>query len=93
VDPLIKGRQRERAVHPVPRREKRGPFLWEHAPVRESCLNCHSPHGSNHEKLLTTALPMLCQECHSPIDYPNYGTRPVLLTAQNLPGGPAPTTG
>ena len=27
--------------------EKRGPFLWEHAPVRESCLNCHTPHGSN----------------------------------------------
>jgi DmsE family decaheme c-type cytochrome len=27
--------------------EKRGPFLWEHAPVRENCLNCHDPHGSN----------------------------------------------
>ena len=25
--------------------EKRGPFLWEHAPVRENCLNCHDPHG------------------------------------------------
>ena len=34
--------------------EKRGPFLWEHAPVRENCLNCHNPHGSNHEYLLTT---------------------------------------
>ena len=21
--------------------EKRGPMLWEHAPVRENCLNCH----------------------------------------------------
>ena len=68
--------------------EKRGPFLWEHAPVRESCLNCHRPHGSNHEKLLTTAQPMLCQECHSPIDYPNYGHPAGLLTSQNLAGQP-----
>jgi DmsE family decaheme c-type cytochrome len=26
--------------------EKRGPFLFEHAPVRENCLNCHEAHGS-----------------------------------------------
>jgi DmsE family decaheme c-type cytochrome len=45
--------------------EKRGPFLWEHAPVRESCLNCHRPHGSNHEALLVSSLPFLCQECHA----------------------------
>jgi DmsE family decaheme c-type cytochrome len=44
--------------------EKRGPFLWEHAPVRESCLNCHDPHGSNHEKLLVSKMPFLCQRCH-----------------------------
>jgi DmsE family decaheme c-type cytochrome len=25
--------------------DKRGPFLWEHAPVTENCLNCHDPHG------------------------------------------------
>src|SRR6267142_4245077 len=24
--------------------EKRGPFLWDHPPVREDCRNCHSPH-------------------------------------------------
>jgi len=34
--------------------EKRGPFLFEHAPVRESCLNCHTPHGSNQATLLVT---------------------------------------
>jgi DmsE family decaheme c-type cytochrome len=45
--------------------EKRGPFLWEHAPVRENCLNCHNPHGSNQDKLLATPRPMLCQQCHS----------------------------
>ena len=26
--------------------EKRGPFLWEHPPVREDCSICHEPHGS-----------------------------------------------
>ena len=44
--------------------EKRGPFLWEHGPVRENCLNCHNPHGSNHEKLLLAKQPYLCQRCH-----------------------------
>ena len=45
--------------------EKRGPMLWEHAPVRERCTHCHLPHGSNHDKLLTAARPYLCQQCHS----------------------------
>lgn len=44
--------------------EKRGPFLWVHAPVQESCANCHDPHGSNHEKMLKLATPRLCQQCH-----------------------------
>jgi DmsE family decaheme c-type cytochrome len=44
--------------------EKRGPFLWEHAPVRENCMLCHDPHGSNHEKLLAAKQPYLCQRCH-----------------------------
>jgi DmsE family decaheme c-type cytochrome len=44
--------------------EKRGPFLWEHAPVQENCLSCHDPHGSNHEKLLAARQPYLCQRCH-----------------------------
>ena len=26
--------------------EKRGPFLFEHEPVRENCDNCHDPHGT-----------------------------------------------
>jgi DmsE family decaheme c-type cytochrome len=44
--------------------EKRGPHLWEHAPVRENCAACHDPHGSNHEKLLVAKQPYLCQRCH-----------------------------
>lgn len=45
--------------------EKRGPMLWEHAPVRENCLNCHEAHGSNHESLLKVQRPRLCAECHA----------------------------
>jgi DmsE family decaheme c-type cytochrome len=50
--------------------EKRGPFLWEHPPVRENCLNCHQPHGSNHEKLLAQNRPWLCQQCHLDTRHP-----------------------
>lgn len=53
--------------------EKRGPFLWEHAPVMENCSNCHEPHGSNHEKLLKVSKPRLCQQCHIETRHP---TRP-----------------
>ncbi len=44
--------------------EKRGPFVWEHAPVRENCLTCHESHGSNFSRLLKRRAPYLCQECH-----------------------------
>jgi len=45
--------------------EKRGPFLWEHAPVFEDCTICHTPHGSNYQALLKKAPPHLCQQCHA----------------------------
>jgi DmsE family decaheme c-type cytochrome len=45
--------------------EKRGPFVWEHAPVRESCATCHAPHGSNQRNLLTNKDSFLCLSCHS----------------------------
>ena len=58
--------------------EKRGPFLWQHAPVIESCANCHDPHGSNHEKMLKVAKPRLCQQCHIESRHPTspYGRDP-----------------
>jgi len=45
--------------------DKRGPFLWEHPPVRESCLNCHQAHGSNHRALLNGKDAFVCLSCHS----------------------------
>ena len=51
--------------------EKRGPFLFEHPPVRESCMNCHDPHGSSHKPLLLVKKPLLCQRCHSNVQHPS----------------------
>lgn len=42
----------------------RGPFLWEHSPVREDCLTCHRAHGSNYPQLLRARVAQLCQSCH-----------------------------
>ena len=50
--------------------EKRGPFLWEHAPVRENCLNCHDAHGSINDKMLKVKMPLLCQQCHQTSSHP-----------------------
>jgi DmsE family decaheme c-type cytochrome len=44
--------------------EKRGPYLWEHAPVANSCVTCHDPHGSSNERMLASKVPFLCQRCH-----------------------------
>lgn len=44
--------------------DKRGPFLWEHAPAREDCSNCHEPHGSNNPGMLTAKGAFLCLRCH-----------------------------
>jgi DmsE family decaheme c-type cytochrome len=51
--------------------EKRGPFLWEHAPASEDCTLCHRPHGSNHPSLLVRRPPLLCQQCHAPAGHPS----------------------
>ena len=68
--------------------DKRGPFLWEHAPVVESCLNCHRPHGSNHEALLVSVAPFLCQQCHGQPG--SFGHANDLLSAGNLASGVRP---
>jgi DmsE family decaheme c-type cytochrome len=50
--------------------DKRGPYLWEHAPVAESCVTCHDPHGTNNERMLVSKLPFLCQRCHVTARHP-----------------------
>jgi DmsE family decaheme c-type cytochrome len=59
--------------------EKRGPFLWEHAPSRENCLSCHASHGSNHDKLLTMTVTMTCQNCHNQGRHQSVAGRPNAL--------------
>lgn len=64
--------------------EKRGPFLWEHAPVAEDCTLCHSPHGTVRPTLLKKTPPLLCQQCHSVAGHPS-----VARTGAALPSGGA----
>jgi len=59
--------------------DRRGPFLYEHPPVRENCTTCHVAHGSNNPRLLRIRPPRLCQQCHNEAGHPS--------TAFGLPGG------
>jgi DmsE family decaheme c-type cytochrome len=45
----------------------RGPFVFEHAPVKgEGCMSCHTPHGSVNARLLNMPnINVLCNQCHS----------------------------
>jgi DmsE family decaheme c-type cytochrome len=47
--------------------EVRGPYVYEHAPVKaEGCMACHSPHGSQNARLLNMpSINTLCNQCHS----------------------------
>jgi len=56
--------------------EKRGPLLWEHAPVVEDCSTCHTAHGSPRRALLTKTPPLLCQQCHSQAGHPAVARTP-----------------
>ena len=67
--------------------EKRGPFLFEHAAVRENCAECHDPHGSNHRRLLVKKLPNLCWNCHF-TGSGHFGSGDNLSTEQGVPVAP-----
>lgn len=61
--------------------DKRGPVLWEHAPVAEDCSLCHDAHGSVRQALLVKSPPQLCQQCHSAAGHPS-----LPRTGASLPG-------
>ena len=67
--------------------EKRGPFLYEHPPVVDDCMNCHTPHGSVNQPLLKAKGPWLCQDCHAE-SAPHPGN---VYSGALLPGGAAAT--
>jgi DmsE family decaheme c-type cytochrome len=51
--------------------DKRGPFLWEHAPVVHKCTTCHDAHGSTNDSMLVAKEPFLCQRCHVTAQHPS----------------------
>lgn len=53
--------------------DKRGPFAFEHAPVRfEGCSTCHEPHGSANPRMLTRqSVQYVCLECHATLPAAN----------------------
>lgn len=53
--------------------DKRGPFPYEHAPVRlEGCMACHQPHGSANPMMLTRhEVRFVCLECHANLPVPS----------------------
>lgn len=61
--------------------DKRGPFLWEHEPVRDNCLNCHDPHGAVNDYMLKVQRPRLCQLCHMG---PGHGNPGNPMTVQSV---------
>lgn len=64
--------------------DKRGPFTFEHAPVRlEGCVTCHEPHGSANPRMLTRQeVRLTCLECHANL--------PVARPAADAPLGVVP---
>jgi DmsE family decaheme c-type cytochrome len=64
--------------------DKRGPFVFEHAPVRlEGCTACHEPHGSANPRMLTRQeVRFTCLECHA--------NRPATMAASGTLGGIPP---
>ncbi len=64
--------------------EKRGPFVYEHLPVKtEGCTSCHFVHGSTNARLLhTSTVNTLCLQCHT-LAMSNVPSQPPIGPAHN----------
>jgi DmsE family decaheme c-type cytochrome len=80
------GTLRDRQVRSAPNQDlvcykchadKRGPFVFEHEPVRvEGCMACHTPHSSVYPRMLLTArVNTLCLQCHVQIPTGPHGAQ------------------
>lgn len=46
-------------------KEQKGPFVFAHEAMNQGCApTCHSPHGSNYNKMLVADVSTLCLGCH-----------------------------
>lgn len=43
---------------------QKGPFVFEHAAMREGCTVCHNPHGTVNQRMLVARDGNLCLRCH-----------------------------
>lgn len=73
--------------------DKRGPVLFEHAPVAEDCGLCHTSHGSVRPAMLTKSAPLLCQQCHSVAGHPAVARTGAALPANGGAGAIFVTAG
>lgn len=55
-------------------KDQQGPFVYEHAAMREGCTTCHKVHGSISNKMLLAKDANLCLKCHTQADFPNIVT-------------------
>ena len=80
------GTLRDRQVRSAPNQDliclkchadKRGPFVFEHEPVRvEGCMVCHTPHSSVYPRMLLTArINSLCTQCHEQLPVGVHGAQ------------------
>ncbi len=51
--------------------QQKGPFVFEHAAMKEGCTVCHNPHGTINQKMLVARDANLCLRCH--LEAPDLG--------------------